>query len=32
MLEDFIYFGDAYLIKWLEDQKSLSIEWKEYGI
>lgn len=28
----FIYFGDTYLINWLEDQKSLSIKWKEYGI
>lgn len=28
----FIYFGDANLIKWLENQKSLSIKWQEYSI
>ena len=28
---DFICFGDADLIKWLENQKSLSIKWEEYG-
>lgn len=28
----FIYFGDANLIKWLENQKSLSINWQEYTI
>ena len=27
-----IYFGDTHLINWLENQKSLSIKWQEYGI
>lgn len=27
-----IYFGDTKLIKWLENQQSLSIQWENYGI